>query len=159
MSERPLPTRRALYPRLTSISTRWSDNDAYGHVNNVVYYSFFDTAVNQHLIECGVLDIAASPVIGLVAENRCRYFSSIGFPDRIDVGLRVTHLGNRSVRYEIALFRNDTDLASAVGEFVHVYVDRTTNRPVAIPATVRAVLEPLVHVEVTGDGQPTPWPR
>jgi len=147
MTERQLPTRRALYPRITSISTRWGDNDSYGHVNNVVYYSFFDTSVNQHLIERGVLDIGTSPVIGLVLENQCRYFTSLGFPDRIDVGMRVTHLGNSSVRYEIALFRNDADLASAVGKFVHVYVERTTNQPVPIPPAVRSVLEPLMQVE------------
>ena len=132
MTDRQVATRRALYPRFSSVSTRWGDNDAYGHVNNVVYYSFFDTAVNQHLIECGVLDVALSPAIGLVVENRCRYFTPIGFPDRIDVGMRVLHLGNSSVRYEIALFRNDADLASAVGHFVHVYVDRANNRPVSI---------------------------
>ncbi len=147
MTERMAPTRRATYPHFSSISTRWGDNDSYGHVNNVVYYSFFDTAVNQHLIEAGVLDIADSPVIGLVLENQCRYFSSICFPDRIDVGLRVTRLGNSSVRYEIALFRNDADLASAVGRFVHVYVDRASNQPVSIPLAVRCALEPLVRLE------------
>ena len=153
MTERQLPTRRALYPRITSISTRWGDNDAYGHVNNVVYHAFFDTAVNQHLIESGALDIARSAVIGLVVENQCRYFTSIGFPDRIDVGMRVTHLGHSSVRYEIALFRNDADLASAVGKFVHVYVDRATDRPVSIPAAMRAVLEPLMQAESVGQGR------
>ncbi len=147
MPDRHAPPRRDAYRQFTSITTRWSDNDAYGHVNNVVYHAFFDTAVNEHLIARGVLDVATSPVIGLVVENQCRYFASIGFPDRVDVGMRVTHLGNSSVRYEIALFRNDAGVASAVGTFVHVYVDRASGRPVPIPATVRAVLEPLVHAE------------
>jgi acyl-CoA thioester hydrolase len=109
--------------------------------------------VNQHLIECGGLDIASSAAIGLVVENRCRYFTSIGFPDRIDVGMGVTHLGNSSVRYEIALFRNDADVASAVGQFVHVYVDRETNRPVPIPPSVRSVLEPLMHVAAVAQAE------
>ena len=147
MSERQHPTHRADYPRFTQIATRWGDNDSYGHVNNVVYHAFFDSAVNQHLIEQRVLDIANSPVIGLVLENQCRYFSAIGFPDLIHVGLRVMHLGSSSVRYEIALFRNDADVASAVGKFVHVYVDRATNQPVSIPPAVRRVLEPLVRHE------------
>jgi acyl-CoA thioester hydrolase len=112
-------------------------------VNNVVYYSFFDTAVNRHLIERGVLDTSSSPVIGLVIETRCTYFSSMRFPDTVYAGMKVVHLGTSSVRYEIALFRNDSDEASAVGDFVHVYVDRTTNRPVPIPNDVRAVLESL----------------
>lgn len=137
------PSSRADYPCFTEMRTRWSDNDSYGHVNNVVYYAFFDTAVNQHLIERGVLDIARSPAVGLVIETRCRYFSPIGFPDRVAVGLKVVHLGSSSVRYEIGLFRNDADAASAVGSFVHVYVDRASNRPVPIPAEVRAVLESL----------------
>ena len=144
MSEKPTPSRRDAYRRFTQAPTRWGDNDSYGHVNNVVYYAFFDTAVNQHLIECGVLDIASSPIIGLVIETQCRYFSSIGFPDRVGVGMKVVHLGNSSVRYEIALFRNDEPEASAVGSFVHVYVDRANNRPVPIPQPVRAVLALLM---------------
>ncbi|WP_114470077.1 acyl-CoA thioesterase [Pseudorhodoferax soli] len=124
--------------------TRWGDNDSYGHVNNVVYYAFFDTAVNRYLIERGVLDIAKSSVIGLVIETRCTYFSSIGFPDTIDVGLKVVHLGSSSVRYEIALFRNDEAISSAVGEFVHVYVERASNRSTPIPVDVRGVLQSLM---------------
>ncbi|ROZ68771.1 acyl-CoA thioesterase [Ramlibacter sp. WS9] len=123
--------------------TRWADNDSYGHVNNVVYYSFFDTAVNRHLIESGVLDIAASPVIALVIETRCTYFSSVGFPDDLDLGLKVVKLGNSSVQYEIGLFKSTAETASAVGYFTHVYVDRQTNRPVAIPDSVRSVLSEL----------------
>ncbi|WP_234745194.1 acyl-CoA thioesterase [Burkholderia sp. WTPI3] len=139
-----MPSRRAQYPHFSAIQTRWSDNDSYGHVNNVVYYAYFDTAVNRHLIERGVLDIATSPVIGLVVDTRCTYFSSIGFPDVVHVGVKVVHLGNSSVRYEVALFRNDADTASAIGEFVHVYVDRATNGPVSIPHDVRQVLRSLM---------------
>ena len=141
--ERRTPTPRTLYPHVTRMPTRWSDNDSYGHVNNVVYYSLFDSAVNRHLIQQGVLDIAASPVVGLVVETRCTYFSSVGFPDDVDVGLRVTKLGNSSVQYEIALFRGDAPTASAVGNFTHVYVERVSNRPVAIPEPVRRVLSEL----------------
>ncbi len=142
-STRPQPTARERYRHFSAIPTRWADNDAYGHVNNVVYYAWFDTAVNRHLIEAGVLDIATSPVIGLVVETRCNYFSSIAFPDTVQAGLRVLHLGSSSVRYEIGLFREDADRASAVGEFVHVYVDRVTQRPVPIPETVRNLLSSL----------------
>jgi acyl-CoA thioester hydrolase len=117
------------------------DNDAYRHVNNVVYYSFFDTVVNQYLIEAGVLDIEASTVIGLVVETQCNYFSPITFPDVVDAGLRVAKLGGSSVRYEVGLFRNDAPEASAQGHFVHVYVDRASNRPVPLPAGLRAALE------------------
>jgi acyl-CoA thioester hydrolase len=137
---RPQPTDRARYRHFSAIPTRWGDNDAYGHVNNVVYYAWFDTAVNRHLIEAGVLDIARSPVIGLVVETRCNYFSSIAFPDTVQAGLRVTHLGRSSVRYEIGLFREDAAQASAVGEFLHVYVERATQRPAEIPETVRNLL-------------------
>ncbi len=143
MSEKRLPTNRSDYRQFSSIETRWHDNDAYGHVNNVVYYAYFDTAVNRHLIERGVLNVATSTVIGLVIETRCTYFSSLEFPDTVSVGLKVIHLGNSSVRYEIALFRNEQTEASAVGEFVHVYVDRASNRPVPIPADVREVLKSL----------------
>ncbi len=143
MSEKRLPTNRSDYRQFSSIETRWHDNDAYGHVNNVVYYAYFDTAVNRHLIDRGVLNVATSTVIGLVIETRCTYFSSLEFPDTVSVGLKVIHLGNSSVRYEIALFRNEQTEASAVGEFVHVYVDRASNRPVPIPADVREVLKSL----------------
>ncbi|MDP4302709.1 acyl-CoA thioesterase [Leptothrix discophora] len=142
-SSRPQPTDRARYRHFIAIPTRWGDNDAYGHVNNVVYYAWFDTAVNRHLIEAGVLDIARSPVIGLVVETRCQYFSSIAFPDTVQAGLRVLHLGRSSVRYEIGLFREADPLASAVGEFVHVYVERATQRPHQIPDLVRNLLTSL----------------
>lgn len=137
------PTARERYRLLTALDTRWADNDAYGHVNNVVYYAYFDTAVNRHLIERGVLDIASSAAIGLVVETRCRYFSPMAFPDRVHAGLAVRHLGTSSVRYEIGLFRNDEPQSSAVGEFVHVYVDRATRRSVPIPPPVRELLSTL----------------
>ena len=143
MTDRPHPTPRADYRRFIQMPTRWGDNDAYGHVNNVVYYAFFDSAVNRHLIEAGVLDISASSVVGLVVETRCTFFTSMAFPDTVHVGLKVAQLGRSSVRYEIGLFRNDNTLASAVGQFVHVYVDRASQRPVPMPETVRAVLQTL----------------
>jgi len=145
MNAKPAPSRRDAYAHFSAISTRWSDNDAYRHVNNVVYYGFFDTAVNQHLIEAGVLDVEHSPTVGLVVETQCRYFAPVSFPDRVTVGLRVAHLGNSSLRYELAVFRNDEDVAIAEGHFVHVYVDRASNRPVPLPAAVRAAVEPLVR--------------
>ena len=144
MSQRRQPNPRSQYKHFVAIPTRWGDNDAYGHVNNVVYYSYFDSAVNRHLIERGVLDIANSAIIGIVIETQCTFFSSVAFPDQVTVGLKVIHLGNSSVRYEIAIFQTDSDAASAVGEFVHVYVDRASNTPVPIPPAVRAVLQSLV---------------
>jgi len=143
VSQKRQPTTRSQYRHFTTIDTRWGDNDVYGHVNNVVYYAFFDSAVNRHLIESGALDLTSSSVIGIVIETQCTFFASMGFPDLVTVGMRVVHLGNSSVRYEIALFRNEQDIASAAGEFVHVYVDRATNRPVPIPTAVREVLAPL----------------
>ncbi|WP_454754033.1 acyl-CoA thioesterase [Cupriavidus necator] len=143
MSEKPAPTGRESYRHFCAMPTRWGDNDSYGHVNNVVYYAFFDSAVNRHLIEHGVLDIAKSETVGLVVETRCTFFSSMGFPDMVNVGLKVAHLGKSSVRYEIALFRNNEKECSAFGQFIHVYVDRATNRPAPIPEAVRAVLQSL----------------
>src|SRR3954470_13556617 len=142
-SARSLPETRSAYPRHVALGTRWGDNDVYGHVNNVVYYAFFDTAVNGCLIAAGVLDIATSPVIGLVVETGCRYFASIAFPDRVTAGIRVAHRGTSSVRYEVGLFREDEDEAAAQGHFVHVYVDRATQRPVPLPEALRRVLERL----------------
>ncbi len=136
---------RAGFPHLTTLDTRWMDNDAYGHVNNVVYYSFFDTVVNRWLISRGVLSLTTSTEIGLVAETQCAYFSPISFPDRVTAGLRVAHLGSSSVRYEIALFRDDDARAAAGGNFVHVYVDRQTRRPVRIPDAARQAMESLVR--------------
>ena len=142
MADQPLET-RAAYPHFLAITTRWMDNDAYRHVNNVVYYSFFDTVVNRYLIEAGVLDIERSPVIGLVVETHCRYFAPVAFPDTVHAGLRVARLGNSSVRYEIGLFRNDDPHTAACGDFVHVYVDRETQRPVALPPALREALQAL----------------
>lgn len=136
--------RRQDFPFFRSIQTRWMDNDVYGHVNNVVYYSFFDTAVNGHLLEEGVLDYGASPVFGVVAETRCRFFKELAFPDLVEAGMRIVRLGNSGVTYEIGLFRAGDSEAAAFGHFVHVYVDRATRRPTRIPDAVRAVMQPLV---------------
>ncbi|MFL6534496.1 MAG: acyl-CoA thioesterase [Pseudomonas sp.] len=135
---------RTEYLHFQPITTRWHDNDVYGHVNNVTYYSFFDTAVNTYLIETGGLDIDEGEVVGFVVSSACDYFASIAFPDRIEVGLRVGKVGNSSVQYELAVFKVDEDEACAAGRFVHVFVDRASNRPVAIPDRLRAALERLV---------------
>jgi acyl-CoA thioester hydrolase len=131
---------RFAFPHFLAIPTRWMDNDVYGHVNNVQYYSYFDTAVNQFLIERGVLDIHKDEVVGLVVDSGCSYFSPIAFPDLVHAGMRVAKLGNSSVRYQIALYRNGEAAPAAIGHFVHVYVDRGTNRSVPIPEAVRMVL-------------------
>ncbi|MGU3539649.1 acyl-CoA thioesterase [Methylobacterium sp. A54F] len=130
------------------MGTRWGDNDVYGHVNNVVYYAFFDTAVNGLLVEAGVLDIARGPVIGLVVETGCRYHAPVAFPDAVTAGVRVARLGRTSVRYEVGLFRGAEAEAAAEGHFVHVYVDRESRRPVPLPEPLRAALAGLV----TGPG-------
>jgi acyl-CoA thioester hydrolase len=122
------------------INTRWMDNDVYGHVNNVVFYSYFDTAANQYLIQEGGLDVHGGPVIGLVVESQCRYHAPIAYPAVLRVGVRVARLGDRSVTYAIAVFRQHEDAAVADGTFVHVFVDRATRRPVAIPAMLRDAL-------------------
>jgi acyl-CoA thioester hydrolase len=140
---------RAGYRRFLTIPTRWMDNDCYGHVNNVTYYSYFDTVVNQHLIVEGGLDIAAGSAIGLVAETMCKFRKPLSFPDTVDAGLRVAKIGTSSVRYEIGLFRQGEDEPVATGYFVHVWVDRATSRPVPVPPAIRAALEPLV-AERTG---------
>jgi acyl-CoA thioester hydrolase len=136
--------RRASYKTFLAIPTRWMDNDVYGHVNNVTYYSYFDTAVNEHLIRAGGLDIHAAPAIGLVVETSCRFHKALSFPDVVDAGLRVAKLGNSSVRYEIGLFRRGDEEPAATGDFVHVWVDRATRRPIPVPAGVRAALAVLV---------------
>jgi acyl-CoA thioester hydrolase len=134
---------RAGFRHFHPIETRWMDNDVYGHVNNVTYYSYFDTAVNHYLIKQGALDLASSEVIGLVVETQCRYFSPVAFPDRIEVGVRVASIGTSSVRYELAIFREGQDSAAAQGHFVHVYVDRASNRPVPLPEVYQRALAPL----------------
>jgi len=141
---RPAPEPRDAYRHFTSLTTRWMDNDAYGHLNNVVYYSLFDTAVNRYLIEAGALDIQRSPVIGLVVETHCNYFSSIEFPQSVDAGLRVAHRGSSSVRYEIGLFAAGQPLTAARGHFIHVYVDRETRRPAPLPPELVRALDALV---------------
>ena len=136
---------RADYVHFQPITTRWHDNDLYGHVNNVVYYSFFDSAVNTYLIEVGGLDIHDGSVVGFVVSSSCDYFASIAFPERIEVGLRVGKLGNSSVQYELAIFKQGEDEACAAGRFVHVFVDRASNRPVPIPETLRQALARLLR--------------
>lgn len=131
---------RHQYRYFVDITTRWQDNDVYGHVNNVVYYSYFDTAANHLLIREGGLDIQSADVIGVVAESQCRYFAGVEYPDLLEAGVRIAHLGNRSVRYEIAIFRKGEQEARAAGHFVHVFVDRASMRPVPIPDALRAAL-------------------
>ena len=135
---------RSDYPHLQRIPTRWADTDVYGHVNNVEYYAFFDTVINAWLIGEGGLDIHGGDVIGLCAESHCQYFAPVAFPDVVEAALRVGHLGRRSVRYEIALFREGDEPAIATGWFVHVFVDRAERRPTEIPAPLRRALERLV---------------
>ena len=140
---RPQPLPLAAFPYVADITTRWMDNDVYGHINNVTYYSFFDTVVANWLIESGVLDIATSPVVGLVVDTQCSYFASIAFPDRVRAGLRVAHVGTSSVRYEIGIFRNDDQAAAAQGHFVHVYVERASNKPMPLGDKHKKALEGL----------------
>jgi acyl-CoA thioester hydrolase len=140
---RPEPQRVEQYPHTRVLTTRWMDSDPYGHMNNVVHYSLFDTVVNAWLIEKGALDIQRSPVIGLVVETGCHYFAPLTYPEPVTAGLRVAHVGRSSVRYEVGLFGKDDEQAAAQGHFVHVYVDRETRRPVDLPPALRAALEPL----------------
>lgn len=145
-TSRPTGTDRAHrgeFMRLRRITTRWMDNDVYGHVNNVIYYSFFDTAVNAALIEEGLLDPVASDSICLVVETGCRYFEALSFPETIEAGIRVDHLGGSSVRYAIGLFREGAELAAAQGHFVHVNVDAKTRRPKPFAEAMRAFLSSL----------------
>ena len=141
MPEKITPASLDQYCYSTEITTRWMDNDVYAHVNNVVYYSYFDSVVNQYLIENDVLDPQGGDVIGLVIETHCNYFSAISFPDVITAALRVAHIGNSSVRYEVGIFRNDEKTASAQGHFVHVYVERETRKSTRLPEQLVQVLE------------------
>ncbi len=141
---RPVAQARDAYRHFSSISTRWMDNDAYGHINNVVYYSYFDTVVNRYLIEAGVLDVQHGAVIGLVVETHCNYFAPLSFPQTVDAGLRVARLGASSVRYEIGLFGGGEAMTAACGHFVHVYVDRETRRPAPLPAPLIQTLQGLL---------------
>jgi len=147
MSVRPARPVRADYPVFEPIETRWADNDAYGHVNNVVFYAFFDTAVNRRLARAGLLDITGGETIGLVVETGCRYHASAAFPEPLEAGVRVAHIGTSSVRYELAIFRTGEDAAIAEGFFVHVYVGRESRRPAPLPENWRAVLSGWMSVE------------
>ncbi|MEO8740334.1 MAG: thioesterase family protein [Casimicrobiaceae bacterium] len=142
--ERAAPLQRPDFRRFLAIPTRWLDNDCYGHVNNVVYYAYFDTVVNEHLISVGGLDIRNAPAIGLVVETGCRFHRPLTFPGVVDAGLRVARLGDTSVRYDIGLFAQGEDSAAATGHFVHVWVERATNRPTPVPAAIRAALADLL---------------
>jgi acyl-CoA thioester hydrolase len=142
---RPTPHPAADYPHSRVLTTRWMDNDPYGHMNNVVYYSFFDTIVNAWLIEHGALDVEKGAVVGLVVETGCHYFAPLAYPEPVTAALRVAHIGRSSVRYEVALFGRDSAKAAAQGHFVHVYVDREGRRPVReLPAALQAALKPLL---------------
>ncbi|MDP1611671.1 MAG: thioesterase family protein [Sulfuritalea sp.] len=138
------PPGRADFPHFLTIPTRWMDNDVYGHINNVVYYSYFDTVINEYLIRVGGLDIHQGSAIGYCVDSQCRFMAPLAFPEILDAGLRVAHLGKSSVRYEIALFRQGDDAPAAVGYFVHVFVGREGNRPTPIPPSIRACLEALL---------------
>jgi acyl-CoA thioester hydrolase len=140
---RPQPDGREAYRHFAPIATRWEDNDAYGHLNNVVYYSLFDTAVNRYLIEAGALDIHKGRTIGLVVETHCNYFASVEFPQMVEAGIRVAHMGASSVRYEIGIFAAGEAMCAARGHFVHVYVDRDTRRPVPLPDALQRALQEL----------------
>lgn len=140
---RPQPLHRDAFEHFEPVQTRWMDNDIYGHVNNVVYYAYFDSCVNRFLFEQGVLDFNHGTTAGLVVNSSCSYFQPLAFPQTASAGLRVLHLGTSSVQYELAIFRHGDQVACAQGTFTHVYVDRQTRRPVPVPANMRAVLAPL----------------
>jgi acyl-CoA thioester hydrolase len=143
-TDRSPPGRRADYRRFETITTRWMDNDVYGHVNNAVYFSFFDTAVSGFEVEAGIVDHAAGETVCVVAEAMCRYHSQVAFPDRLEIGIRVARIGTSSVRYECAVFRAGDEIAAAEGHFVHVFVDRASMRPVPVPARARAAMQALL---------------
>ncbi len=145
MTERAHPLPRSHFAHFQAISTRWADNDVYGHLNNGVYYSCFDTALNRYLIEAGALDIHAGAVIGLMVQSQCHFFASIAYPQSVQVGLRVARLGRSSVTYELGAFADDAPLTAAVGRLVHVYVDRTNRRPLPLSDNFRAALAPLLQ--------------
>ena len=148
MSRAQVPTRtdyKVFYP----ISTRWSDNDIYGHVNNVTYYSYFDTAANRYLIEEGGLDISDGTIVGYVVSSGCEYLAPIAFPEKIEVGLRIDRLGNSSVQYGLGIFKDKEPQACAFGHFIHVFVDRQSNKPVRIPDFMRKSME-KIEVKVSG---------
>ena len=148
---KPPPSRRDIYRHFLAIPTRWMDNDIYGHVNNVVYYSFFDTVIGDYLVARGRLDIHHGAVIGVCAESACRYFKAFAFPETVEAGLRVAHLGRRAVRYEIGLFKVGEERAAAEGHFVHVFVERAKMSPVEIPEPIRSALSALTGATHDGD--------
>jgi acyl-CoA thioester hydrolase len=141
MTKRPEPRPRADFRHFTAMATRWGDNDMYGHVNNVQFYAFFDTAVNRYLIEHAALEPMTSPVIGLVVESGCAFFAPLAYPETVEAGIVAARIGESSVRYEIGIFGEGTETAAAQGHFVHVYVDAKSRRPVPLPAPMRAALE------------------
>lgn len=143
-TNKPQAEPRSAYKVFRTIGTRWMDNDVYGHVNNVVYYSWFDTAVNAYLIEQGALDIHHGETIGLVVETQCNYFAPLAFPQLVEAGIRVAKLGASSVRYEVGLFAQGEPLTAAKGHFIHVYVDKLTRRPQPLPPKLKTTLETLV---------------
>jgi acyl-CoA thioester hydrolase len=145
MTVRQKPDSRDDYRHSLTITTRWMDNDVYGHINNVQYYSYFDTAVNRFLIDRGVLDIHDGSIIGLVVETHCNYFSGAAYPQDIEAGIRITEPGRSSVRYEVGLFVEGREQAIAQGHFIHVYVDRDKRTPVELPADLREVLSDLIR--------------
>jgi acyl-CoA thioester hydrolase len=146
VSQRPEPQPRSAYRLFRPIATRWGDNDLYGHINNVVYFSYFDTAVNSYLIEAGALNIHAGAAIGLVVQTHCDYFAALAFPQTLEAGLRVSQRGTSSVRYEIGLFAQGEELSAAAGHFVHVYVDRATRRPAPLSTALKTALLPLLEI-------------
>jgi acyl-CoA thioester hydrolase len=143
---RPSPPQRSEFPVYRAVGTRWMDNDAYGHINNVVYYSYFDTVVNAFLMDASGVDIRALPQIGVVAETGCTYFSSLSFPQTLEVGLAVERLGERSVSYRLGVFAEGAAQGAALGRFVHVYVDASTRRSVPVPEVIRRAVSPLLAV-------------
>jgi acyl-CoA thioester hydrolase len=142
-ASRPEPWPRSAYRRFVPLTTRWMDNDAYGHINNVVYYSLFDTAVNGVLIEAGALDLGRSESIGLVVETHCNYFEPLAFPQPLEAGIAVARVGASSIRYEVGVFAQGAALTAARGHFVHVWVDRASRRPVPLPAPLVAIAKEL----------------
>jgi acyl-CoA thioester hydrolase len=142
--EKPEETSRQDYLYWQRVTTRWADNDVYGHVNNAVYFNYIDSVVNQFLIENSLLDIKDSPTIGLVVQSQCRFFHPLAYPGQVDCGLRVRHLGTTSVGYEVGMFAEDIEAAAAIGGFTHVFVDRQQRRPCPVPDRVRKALQALI---------------
>ncbi len=141
MTDRPTPLPRSAFRHFIPLDTRWHDNDVFGHINNVIYYAYFDTAVNRHLMNEGLLDLKTSTTVGLVVETGCTYFASIAYPERLEVGMAVVNLGRSSVTYRLGLFREGGDMCVALCRYTHVYVDRASNKPVAIPEANRRLFE------------------